>query len=1024
MSLVLVRSTQYLESRQSLVPGLLGLYSARTRRIFPQHGAARIDDRDTCFHDRTHALLVLSLYSGRALHRTNLDFHLVPSLYQLCQPSCSKGLGNIVLGVYSRCWLVIAGRETDFNCIAGAAAGRWEMVAIVLLPLSTYHPHTPFSSTYVLQVQQDKAAGETRGCSRGDPVTMTTTQQSAFSMASSVAPVDVQQAGSGQGGGGRPGNQQQPGGGVAGLSPAATVTVVTNPSQVQAIVAAAAAAANTVTITPVGHQSLQQNGSIEVSLDSPEDSNGGGASNGSVGSGGASQVTAQVVVSSGAEAASAGAEQGGAGAATIVGSPHYITVTAVSEGDAVGTDAVAQGVHPTYVQYVEGSADQAIYAATNGQMAYPVYTVGETGTMYTPATGQYYTGNSTAVTYSQVAGSLAQGGAAGQLLAQGNGAYLIQQGVDPETAHSIIAAQRASPQTVAADGSGGVAYMVPGNSNPSSMDGDGHPSLSHATRVSPATVQWLLENYETAEGVSLPRSTLYNHYLRHCNEHKLDPVNAASFGKLIRSVFLGLRTRRLGTRGNSKYHYYGIRVKPSSSLNQLSEDGTSLSSGRQQGGSSQKRFKFLPGSGQKMEGQYEQGGGGNNTSSNHSSSASPPQHHQYLGDGAGAIPDFPEIDFSPGLSLPEDCTLEDVDTLRNCNIFRTKLYLLCKCPPVLLFVRRVDYLFYQNLVEVLIPDVLRPIPSKKSGVVRHVVSYIISPVCVSGSLTQAIRNFAKGLESWLTQAMQGCPEEMMHIKVSAVSAFAQTLRRYTSLNHLAQAARAVLQNSAQINQMLVDLNRVDFHNVQEQLANALVVLSSTAEDGEIEVRISASWVCQCDDDVVQRLEADFKVTLQQQNSLEQWAAWLKGVVTQILKPYEGKPNFSKAARQFLLKWSFYSVAIFYYSSMVIRDLTLRSAASFGSFHLIRLLYDEYMFFLIEHQVALETGETPIAVMGEKFNNNPSSVSGYSQPQSSCNGGMALTMGLPMETKLLPGTTLLLTSSDVGHHSTTKRLKIS
>lgn len=39
-------------------------------------------------------------------------------------------------------------------------------------------------------------------------------------------------------------------------------------------------------------------------------------------------------------------------------------------------------------------------------------------------------------------------------------------------------------------------------------------------------------------------------------------MNAASFGKLIRSVFIGLRTRRLGTRGNSKYHYYGIRAKP------------------------------------------------------------------------------------------------------------------------------------------------------------------------------------------------------------------------------------------------------------------------------------------------------------------------------------------------------------------------------------------------------------------------------------------------------------------------------
>ena len=53
--------------------------------------------------------------------------------------------------------------------------------------------------------------------------------------------------------------------------------------------------------------------------------------------------------------------------------------------------------------------------------------------------------------------------------------------------------------------------------------------------------------------------------------------------------------------------------------------------------------------------------------------------------------------------------------------------------------------------------------------------------------------------------------------------------------------------------------------------------------------------------------------------------------------------------------------------MVIRDLTLRSAASFGSFHLIRLLYDEYMFYLVEHRVAMATGETSIAVMGEFLN---------------------------------------------------------
>ncbi|CAG9784812.1 unnamed protein product [Diatraea saccharalis] len=87
------------------------------------------------------------------------------------------------------------------------------------------------------------------------------------------------------------------------------------------------------------------------------------------------------------------------------------------------------------------------------------------------------------------------------------------------------------------------------------------PAAGPQVRMPPATVQWLLDHYETAEGVSLPRSTLYSHYLRHCSAHRLDPVNAASFGKLIRSVFVGLRTRRLGTRGNSKYHYYGIRAK-------------------------------------------------------------------------------------------------------------------------------------------------------------------------------------------------------------------------------------------------------------------------------------------------------------------------------------------------------------------------------------------------------------------------------------------------------------------------------
>lgn len=43
---------------------------------------------------------------------------------------------------------------------------------------------------------------------------------------------------------------------------------------------------------------------------------------------------------------------------------------------------------------------------------------------------------------------------------------------------------------------------------------------------------------------------------------------------------------------------------------------------------------------------------------------------------------------------------------------KEKLFVLCRYEPVQKYVRRADYAFYQALVEVLIPDVLRPIPSE------------------------------------------------------------------------------------------------------------------------------------------------------------------------------------------------------------------------------------------------------------------------------------------------------------------------
>ncbi|XP_053095167.1 MHC class II regulatory factor RFX1a isoform X2 [Pangasianodon hypophthalmus] len=645
-----------------------------------------------------------------------------------------------------------------------------------------------------------------------------------------------------------------------------------------------------------------------------------------------------------------------------------------------------QHVYTNQVQYVEGG--DTSYTTSTIRSGSFVYT---DSPLYTQTSGaQYYESTSVSVSASQAASPVNTG------FVTGTGQIVTSATPGTGGGATAVIAVSGTATNGSGDGGGGAngssgsyviqgGYMLSSGGGTSSSSSGNGQSYSQNARVSPATVsisegeensvpsadkklssgpqvQWLLDNYETAEGVSLPRSTLYCHYLLHCQEQKLEPVNAASFGKLIRSVFMGLRTRRLGTRGNSKYHYYGLRIKASSSLLRLMEDQQHLAM-RQQPFSQKQRLKPV----QKMEGMTNgmSSGAGQQqqqqTSGLSDISAQVQQYQQFL-DASRALPEFPEIDLQ-GKPLPEGIELEHIKSFQllyreHCEAIldvmvnlqftlvetlwktfwrfsesqagdtatlavhdesekrlpKSCLVLLCKYEPALRWSRDCDNTLYQGLVEILIPDVLRPIPS---------------------ALTQAIRNFAKSLESWLTNAMMNIPEEMVRIKVTCANAFAQTLRRYTSLNHLAQAARAVLQNTAQINQMLSDLNRVDFANVQEQ----------------------ASWVCRCEDRVVQRLEQDFKLTLQQQNSLEQWAAWLDGVVSQVLKPYQASPAFPKAAKLFLLRWSFYS-------SMVIRDLTLRSAASFGSFHLIRLLYDEYMYYLIEHRVAQAKGETPIAVMGE------------------------------------------------------------
>jgi len=510
--------------------------------------------------------------------------------------------------------------------------------------------------------------------------------------------------------------------------------------------------------------------------------------------------------------------------------------------------------------------------------------------------------------------------------------------------------------------------------NKQSTDGLGEEDLKQLIQlqqqrsisVQPTTVKWLIDNYESAEGTSLPRSALYTHYNEHCQQNNLEPVNAASFGKFIRSVFIGLRTRRLGTRGNSKYHYYGIRVKPGSALSKTVDQtqicNNSPTTITQQQPPTKKQKTASSSNNNNTSSNYNKTNNNNSNcviAVNDASQQTLDELKTYLGDPTTLLqsvwPDVPTISSSdsdsPNALLnrfafcyrkhyeqvinaignlqfnqveqlwiefwqstnhhdKEALTLEQLHnlTIPNSNEESGEDESFNSLAN---WIVQTDYTLYNSLItSLLLPNLLKPIP---------------------GQLSQQIRNFAKNMVSWMKQSLTGYNNDFIDLKCAAVSAFSHTLKRYTSLNHLSNAARTSLQNYVQVQQMISDLSKVDFKNLQEQ----------------------ANWVCDCEVNIVNQIESTFKSFLQEQLPSEKWSFWCEQVVELCLQDNH-EMNYCK---KFYFIWKLYT-------SLVMRDLTLRSAPSFGSFHLIHLLFDEYIFYLIEHRVAKACNKTSLQVLQE------------------------------------------------------------
>ncbi|XP_074541898.1 DNA-binding protein RFX6 [Halichoeres trimaculatus] len=450
------------------------------------------------------------------------------------------------------------------------------------------------------------------------------------------------------------------------------------------------------------------------------------------------------------------------------------------------------------------------------------------------------------------------------------------------------------------------------------------------------TLQWLEENYIVCEGVCLPRCILYAHYLDFCRKEKLEPACAATFGKTIRQKFPLLTTRRLGTRGHSKYHYYGIGIKESSAYYHSVYSGKGLT-----------RFS---GSKLKNEGGFT-------------------RKYSLSSKTGTLLPDFPNAQH---LLLEGNISREKVDTL--IMMYKTHCQCILDNAISVNFEEIQNFLlhFWQGMPDHLLPLLENPVIVDIFCVCDSILYKVLTDVLIPAtmqempeSLLADIRNFAKHWEHWLASSLENLPECLAAKKLPIARHFVSSLKRQTSFLHLAQIARPALFDQAVVSGMVSDIDHVDLSSISSQ---PLLSVNSVGDpDPDIYSEYDSISVFQ-----------ELKELLRKNATVESFIEWLDSVVEQkVIKPgKQSSRSVKKRAQDFLLRWSFFG-------ARVMHNLTLNNASSFGSFHLIRMLLDEYILLALETQFNNDKEQDLQNLLDKYMKNADASKAAFTASPSSC-----------------------------------------
>ncbi|KAG2193980.1 hypothetical protein INT47_000768 [Mucor saturninus] len=434
------------------------------------------------------------------------------------------------------------------------------------------------------------------------------------------------------------------------------------------------------------------------------------------------------------------------------------------------------------------------------------------------------------------------------------------------------------------------------------------PSIMADRETSMHVTAWVGANYIQEREHNVPRRNMFEHYKAFCTANNLTPVNSATFGKLLRVVFPELKTRRLGVRGQSKYHYCGIRVRTPDDMdivgrtNYPSDQNTmppaTLNSPSTIASGSSSSAQPSPSTGSRLPG---------------FTAPSPALVGTNQATDNNLITSFTN-------AYERHCT-EILDLLATNQVDKIKevmktfygdmpdryVRLIQSTPEVTEAVWRWDCSLYDSMILNFLPS----------------IHYTLSPERLN-----SLRTYTRELREYIESNLVPYPANFYQKKADVARIFAAKFRRQLSLNFAAHTASSVLNMPEHIVLMRYDWEHFDFDGILDQ----------------------ALWVCECDTSEVRNiLRHEVSELLNSKGGIEQWMGWVAMLVDKYLKRYtptslNDANHYLARCKQLLLKWSFHT-------TLVMKDLTLQQARSFGSFHSLKLFLDDYILYMVEENIA-------------------------------------------------------------------------